>query len=116
MILNALSTLAWWAYMACALYLLILVVTFARMLVVATRENRLHAREARVEDFDTLLTSPFTIPVSIIAPAYNEEPCIVGSVRSLLTLEYPEYEVIVVNDGSAHCWNGPALVNGWSWV
>lgn len=39
-------------------------------------------------------------PVSVIAPAFNEELSVVDSVRALLTLEYPEYEVIVVNDGS----------------
>jgi cellulose synthase/poly-beta-1,6-N-acetylglucosamine synthase-like glycosyltransferase len=38
--------------------------------------------------------------VSIIAPAYNEEVSIVESINSLLNLDYPEYEVIVVNDGS----------------
>ena len=100
MSVDMLSTLAWWAYVACAIYLGVLVVMYTVMFVVAIRENRLRAREARVEDFDTLLTSPFTIPVSIIAPAFNEGPCITESVRSLLTLEYPEYEVIVINDGS----------------
>lgn len=39
-------------------------------------------------------------PVSVIISAYNEEPNIVGNVESLLSLNYPEYEVIVVNDGS----------------
>jgi len=39
-------------------------------------------------------------PVSVIAPAYNEELSIAESVRALLALEYPEHEVIVVNDGS----------------
>ena len=39
-------------------------------------------------------------PVSVIAPAFNEELSIVESVRALLALEYPEFEVIVVNDGS----------------
>ncbi len=39
-------------------------------------------------------------PVSIIAPAYNEEATVVESVRSLLGLRYPEFEIIVVNDGS----------------
>lgn len=39
-------------------------------------------------------------PISVIVPAYNEELTIVESVRSLLSLEYPLYEVIVVNDGS----------------
>ncbi|MBU0997835.1 MAG: glycosyltransferase family 2 protein [Firmicutes bacterium] len=38
--------------------------------------------------------------VSIIAPAYNEELSIVENIHSLLNLDYPEYEVIVVNDGS----------------
>lgn len=40
------------------------------------------------------------IPISIIVPAYNEEVTIVDSVNSLLNLDYPEYEIIVVNDGS----------------
>jgi len=38
--------------------------------------------------------------VSIISPAFNEEASIVESVSSLLTLRYPDFEVIVVNDGS----------------
>jgi cellulose synthase/poly-beta-1,6-N-acetylglucosamine synthase-like glycosyltransferase len=38
--------------------------------------------------------------ISILAPAYNEEATIVESVHSLLSLAYPSYEVIVVNDGS----------------
>jgi cellulose synthase/poly-beta-1,6-N-acetylglucosamine synthase-like glycosyltransferase len=38
--------------------------------------------------------------VSIIAPAFNEERTIVESVTALLSLRYPDYEVIVVNDGS----------------
>jgi len=38
--------------------------------------------------------------ISIIAPAFNEELTIIENVNSLLNLEYPEYELIVVNDGS----------------
>ena len=41
-----------------------------------------------------------TLPISVIAPAFNEELSIVQSTRALLALEYPEHEVIVVNDGS----------------
>lgn len=40
------------------------------------------------------------LPISVIAPAYNEELSIVQSVKALLALEYPQHEVIVVNDGS----------------
>lgn len=39
-------------------------------------------------------------PVTLLAPAYNEEATCVQSVRSLLALEYADYEVLVINDGS----------------
>lgn len=39
-------------------------------------------------------------PVTVLAPAYNEEATIAASVRSLLQLNYPEFEVVVINDGS----------------
>lgn len=39
-------------------------------------------------------------PVSIVVAAYNEAANIVGSVRSLLQLNYPEFEVVICNDGS----------------
>ncbi|PKM70611.1 MAG: glycosyl transferase [Firmicutes bacterium HGW-Firmicutes-18] len=38
--------------------------------------------------------------ISIVAPAFNEEKNIISSVKSLLNLKYPDYELIVVNDGS----------------
>lgn len=38
--------------------------------------------------------------ISIIAPAFNEEVIIYDSVSSLLNLNYPNFEVIIVNDGS----------------
>jgi cellulose synthase/poly-beta-1,6-N-acetylglucosamine synthase-like glycosyltransferase len=61
-----------------------------------------HLREwtGAVEGSDELLTSDLTLPISIIAPAYNEEKTVVQSVRALLSLHYPAYEVILVNDGS----------------
>jgi len=52
-------------------------------------------------NFKEIFRLPLVKPISIIAPAYNEEKTIVESVRSLLSLEYPVFEVIVVNDGSS---------------
>ncbi|MFO6445939.1 glycosyltransferase [Erythrobacter sp. NE805] len=39
-------------------------------------------------------------PIAVIAPAYNEELTVVESVRSLLALHYPNFEVLLGNDGS----------------
>jgi cellulose synthase/poly-beta-1,6-N-acetylglucosamine synthase-like glycosyltransferase len=50
--------------------------------------------------FKDIFYLPLVKPISIIAPVHNEELSIVESVNSLLSLEYPLYEVIVVNDGS----------------
>ena len=40
-------------------------------------------------------------PIALLAPAYNEALTIAQSVHSLLSLQYPSFEVIVINDGSS---------------
>ncbi len=52
------------------------------------------------DDLDLLDESFFTKPLTVIVPAYNEEVTIVDSVTNLLHLDYPRFEVVVVNDGS----------------
>ncbi len=44
--------------------------------------------------------SPYTPGISIIAPAYNEEVTIIDNVTSMLGVDYPLFEVVIVNDGS----------------
>jgi cellulose synthase/poly-beta-1,6-N-acetylglucosamine synthase-like glycosyltransferase len=60
----------------------------------------IHNRRRIDIELDHSLESYYTIPVSIVAPAYNEEATIVASMRSLLSLRYPVFEVVAVNDGS----------------
>jgi poly-beta-1,6-N-acetyl-D-glucosamine synthase len=40
-------------------------------------------------------------PVSIIVPAYNEGEVIDQAIRSLLEMDYPVFEIVVVDDGSS---------------
>ena len=60
----------------------------------------------RLKEFTTIVKSDITVagdytkPISIIVPAYNEQETIIDNIQSLLKLEYPEFEVVVVNDGS----------------
>jgi biofilm PGA synthesis N-glycosyltransferase PgaC len=89
-----------WTVFFCFVYLMILYGFYLTLAMVAGLENTLRRRQARAEDFDTLSVSRFTVPVSIIAPAHNEEVIVLASVRSLLEQRYPEFEVVVVNDGS----------------
>ncbi|MGV8905536.1 MAG: glycosyltransferase family 2 protein [Acetobacterium sp.] len=49
---------------------------------------------------DVTIISHYTKPISIVVPAYNEEKTIIDNIISLLDLNYPEFEIIVVNDGS----------------
>lgn len=49
----------------------------------------------------SLFKSDLYKTISILVPAYDESDNIIESVQSLLKLEYPEYEIIVINDGSS---------------
>ena len=42
----------------------------------------------------------YYVPISIVVPAYNEEITVTETIKSLLSLDYKSYEIIVVNDGS----------------
>lgn len=56
-------------------------------------------------------TSATLPPVSIVIPAYNEGEVIEGAIQSLLLMDYPTFEVLVVDDGSTD--NTPEVVRRW---
>jgi cellulose synthase/poly-beta-1,6-N-acetylglucosamine synthase-like glycosyltransferase len=57
-------------------------------------------RRSSFVSYDDIFANPLTPPVSIVVPAHNEENVIVESVTAMLALEYSEFEVIIVDDGS----------------
>jgi cellulose synthase/poly-beta-1,6-N-acetylglucosamine synthase-like glycosyltransferase len=81
-------------------YFAILSVSYLTFTLVAWHRLAAHRRARQYGPLDEIYYSPFTPPVSVLLPAYNEEAGIVSSVRSLLDLRYPRHEVIVINDGS----------------
>jgi len=68
--------------------------------VVAYVVLRQHRKRWTARELGAVMRSPATPGISILVPAYNEAANVADSVRSLLFLNYPLYEVIVVNDGS----------------
>ena len=66
------ATILEWAVSACYLYLIAVFVALVLILIGSALEHRLLTRQGQTEDYDMLSASRFTIPVSVIAPAYNE--------------------------------------------
>ena len=59
-----------------------------------------YIKRAKISNTKHYSESYNMIPISILVPAFNEEKIIVQSIKSLLTLNYSNYEVIMINDGS----------------
>jgi len=74
-------------------------VLYTIQLVLAYRALR-RRRTARTPKSAWARFHNLTVPISVLVPAYGEEKTIEESVRSLLALSYPEFEIVVVNDGS----------------
>src|SRR5690348_1241394 len=89
-----------WTVIVCLAYVVVVYGAYGLMISYSMIEERLRRRRRIFESLDRVRESSLTIPVSIIAPVYNEAPVVAASTRSFLEIDYPEYEVIVVNDGS----------------
>lgn len=95
--------LSFWAELLTYLFLvytLLLMLIYTVSALVSYRVIRRHVAETSFIDYRQILTSPLSPKISIIAPAYNEALNIVDNAKSLLALEYPNFEVVIVNDGS----------------
>jgi len=73
---------------------------FALYAVAAYELHRVRRRD-RYQLWRRLLATPLAPRITVLVPGYNEAVTIVDSVSTLLTLTYPNLEVIVVNDGSS---------------
>jgi cellulose synthase/poly-beta-1,6-N-acetylglucosamine synthase-like glycosyltransferase len=86
--------------LAILVYFLALNSFYALLLVLSIPEIWEQTRLAEDEDFQRLMQSDALPPISILVPAHNESATIEASVTAILTLEYRNFEIIVVNDGS----------------
>ncbi|MGG6432249.1 glycosyltransferase family 2 protein [Anoxybacillus sp. D401a] len=81
-------------------FMIMVILFYTFLLVVSLIQLRRMYELDEWEPYEEMLDVSYTKPVSILVPAYNEEAGIFATVRSLLSIEYPEYEIVVINDGS----------------
>lgn len=81
-------------------YSLLLIVSYVMLLVFAYKYSFRYRQWSNKYICNMVQSSPFVPGISVVAPAYNEEKTIVDNVRSLLKMDYPNFDVCIVNDGS----------------
>ena len=98
---DVLGTGIMWLETAILFYFLMVNSFYLVLLCAAALEMWRHTNSVRGEDRRRVLSSAVAPRISVLAPAYNESATIEESVRALLALEYPDLEIVVVNDGSS---------------
>ena len=68
--------------------------------VLSYLELRDYSNKNKYVDYKSMLSFERLPSVSVIAPAYNEEKTIVENIKCLISLQYQDFEIIIVNDGS----------------
>ena len=81
-------------------YFFIVNTIYFLLLILAVLSIRKQLRARQLIDSMKERFSVFAPSISVLAPAYNEEATISESIKSFMMLDYPKYEVIVINDGS----------------
>lgn len=81
-------------------YVLLLNCVYLFQLITSSLALSKYVKTRYYSDHTRYLDSENTIPISLLVPSYNEEISVVDNVKNLLQLDYPEYEVVVINDGS----------------
>jgi cellulose synthase/poly-beta-1,6-N-acetylglucosamine synthase-like glycosyltransferase len=94
--MNTIHILLW---LILAYYITLHAIYLLLVLLGATQVRRYH-RGITFAEFRRIGESPLSMPVSLIIPCYNESAIIVETISNALRLNYPQFEVIVVSDGS----------------
>ncbi|WP_310962653.1 glycosyltransferase family 2 protein [Nocardioides terrisoli] len=86
-----------WFFIA---YSVLINTSFAILTGLAVWSYHAYHRRLDFAAYDESFGEPLARGVSVLMPAYNESATIVASVQAMMSLRYPDFEVIVVDDGS----------------
>lgn len=82
------------------IYFVIVNFSYITLILFSYIQTKKSKEEATIFQLSGLFDTRLYKSISILAPAYNEEASIIESTRALLNLEFADYEVIIINDGS----------------
>jgi poly-beta-1,6-N-acetyl-D-glucosamine synthase len=82
------------------IYAITIAISYLSLAFISILEMRKYMHKNYFVDYKYILSSPFAPGISLVAPAYNEGVTIIENVKSLMSIMYNNYEVIIINDGS----------------
>lgn len=85
---------------AAAIYSVLINVSFLVLTALALTDLLAYRRRLDFAGYDEWFLDPHTRGVSVLMPAFNESATIVQSVQAMTSLRYPDFEVVVIDDGS----------------
>ena len=91
----------WGGHILSSLFIVFIVLSLSRIFMMAILAAIQHRKEKQERSVPLQAPGRATAPlVSIIVPAYNEEVNAVSSLNNLLKTDYPNFEIIFIDDGS----------------
>ena len=75
-------------------YFVFINIAYILMLMLAFNAIKKYSQHVQSLEMKNLFLSPFAKPVSLLVPAHNEQESIVESVKSILQLRYPAFEIV----------------------
>jgi cellulose synthase/poly-beta-1,6-N-acetylglucosamine synthase-like glycosyltransferase len=94
------SNIIYTVFIASLIYFLTLTIYYIFLALIGSFEDVKRAFQGEQENYSLFYFSHLKLPVSIVVPVHNEKDWIADCVKSLISLNYPEFEIILVNDGS----------------
>lgn len=98
--MTAAQTAVWVVTICFAVYSVAINVSFLVLTGLALGDLKAYRRRLAFAGYDEWFLDPHTRSVSVLMPAHDESATIIASVQAMLSLRYPDFEVVVVDDGS----------------
>ena len=96
-VLTGAVTVLGWFFIA---YSVLINTSFLGLTALAVLDFHSYLRRSDFAAYDETFAEPLAPGISILMPAYNEAAGIVEAVRAMTAMRYPDFEVVVVDDGS----------------